>query len=91
MRDERDDEELDRYRRGDEAGEEPEHDANRADRLKKEHRIGSGQRGLDPPPGHAAGGEGLDGGCEAFLGHRHHLEDPVDQQHSTCRKADEEP
>src|SRR6266850_5197425 len=43
MRDERDDRELDRERRREEAREQPEYDADRADRLEKEHDIGEWQ------------------------------------------------
>jgi hypothetical protein len=61
------------------------------DRFEKEHHISRGQRRLDSAPGHAAGCKCLDGGGEAFLGHRHDLHDAMDQQHPTGRQAHDEP
>ena len=89
--DERDDRELDGKGSRNKPREQPQHDQYRADRLKKEHRVGRGHRRLDSAAGHAAGGEGLDGRGEAFFGHRHHLHNPMHEQHPTRREADDEP
>src|SRR3982074_662808 len=59
---ERDDRELNRERRREEAREQPEHDAARTDRLEEEHYIGERQSGLDAAPGQDIGGECLKGG-----------------------------